>query len=194
MAYSAVPVVAYRGGIYLFFIIQRICGVLLLIFGVVLLFMGNGGIPVGGALLFGGFVLISLAELVDLQRGIYRTAMGLPYSQEQINLLIRSSKRLVSSESLSIYPNNETEYPIIQLNGQSYIRARALVNYMEQSELTYTFQFPNADPVVMRCAARYAAGVNLFGFHDQVFVNLAELPVTASTNGDYFQIESKAAQ
>lgn len=172
------------------FTLQRIVGYGLILFGIIMSFTGVG-INIGVTLMFAGFVLVSLAEMVRIMRGTYLTTLGLPPTKEQLHTIIsHSPKWLVSSNSLTIYPNNDTEYPVIHLHGEQYIRSRVFRPYMEQTEMEYRFSFPGREPIIMNCTTNYSPGVDLFEFNDQVFVKLSELPLIHRIEGDrYLNIE-----
>ncbi|MFX3635099.1 MAG: hypothetical protein ACE3L7_19175 [Candidatus Pristimantibacillus sp.] len=176
------------------FTIQRILGYGLLFFGLLMTLM-TGEFSVGPLIIFAGFILVSLSEIIRLMQGTYQITLGLPPTSEQLHFIIQHSpKWLVSSQSLAIYPLNETEYPIIRLHGESYIRARAFLKYMEQKEMEYRFHFPDLAPIVMNCTSFYSPGVDLFEFNDQVFVKLSELPLIQRLEGErYLSIELIAA-
>lgn len=174
------------------FTIQRLFGYGLLLFGFMSLIFGDFPVKAfGTGLIVAGFVLISLAELVEIQKGNYHRTLGLPYTKADLNIIIsRSEKKIVKSETLKIHPLDETEYPLIRLNGEQYLRAKAFINYMKQNEMEYTFEFPNKTPIILDCTYSYFPGVKLFGFQDQVFVMLSELPLTTRVEGELLLVEA----
>ncbi|SFE43165.1 hypothetical protein SAMN05216378_3091 [Paenibacillus catalpae] len=171
----------------LLFTAQRLLGFAALLFGVFMMFVT---LPLGLIFAGAGFVLISLAELVRMQQGTYHLALGLPYKNEQINEIIkRSTPVKVFSTGLSIHPFDGTAYPLLQLHGESYLRAKAFIPYIEQSEMEYRFSFPDVDPVLLLCEPRCGQGSSLFQFNEQVFVKLSALPLTIKREGDRLRIE-----
>ncbi|TCN00677.1 hypothetical protein EV294_101125 [Paenibacillus sp. BK033] len=173
------------------FIAQRILGYAALLFGLLVSFSGQ--IAEAGMFAVAGFVLVSLAELVRLQQGMYHLALGLPLRNEQIHkILRRTSPVKVTSTTLSIHPFNETEYPLLELQGEAYLRVKAFISYIEQSETEYRFTFPDSAPVLLICDPRYSQGSRLFQYNDQVFVKLSALPLSIEKEGDRLRVEVAA--
>lgn len=171
------------------FIAQRILGYAALLLG--LLIVLSGQVIEAAMFAAAGFVLISLAELVRLQQGMYHLALGLPLKHEQIHHILRRTPPVkVTSTSLSIHPFNETEYPLLELHGEYYLRAKAFIPYMEQSETEYRFAFPETALVLLICEPRYRKGSRLFQYNDQVFVKLSALPLSVEKEGDRLHVEA----
>jgi hypothetical protein len=170
------------------FLAQRILGFAAVFIGLIMMFIG--AFWQGSVVAFAGFVLASLAEIVLMQRDTYVLALGLPYKNEQINLIIkRSTPVKVFSSGLSIHPFDGTAYPLLQLHGEAYLRAKAFVSYIEQHEMEYRFVFPDVDPVLLVCEPRCRKGSSLFQFNDHVFVKLSALPLDVHREGDRLRIE-----
>ncbi|GLX67656.1 hypothetical protein [Paenibacillus glycanilyticus] len=177
------------------FLAQRIAGFAAVVFGLIMMILGL--FWQGAIVAFAGFVLASLAELVLVQQSKYHLALGLPYKDEQINLMLkRSTPVKVSSGGLSIHPLDGTAYPLLQLHGDYYLRAKAFIAYIEQNETEYRFAFPDVEPVLLASEPRCRQGSSLFQFNDQVFVKLSALPLAIQLEGDRLRIEvqSRSAQ
>ncbi|MFF2481850.1 hypothetical protein [Paenibacillus sp. NPDC058071] len=157
------------------FTIQRLFGFLLLLAGVVFLFAHLG---IGAGLLVAGFLMISLAEIVEVLRSMHRRQLGTVYTEDQFSIVVSSSpKPRVFSQDLQINPIDGERYPLLTLDGELYLRAKPLLNYMEQEDKIYRFSFPEVEPVALICESFYTRDCRLFGFHDQVFVKLNALPL-----------------
>ncbi|GMK46671.1 hypothetical protein PghCCS26_38000 [Paenibacillus glycanilyticus] len=173
------------------FIAQRILGYAALLMGLYMALFG--ALIEGAAFAAAGFVLVSLAELVRLQQGMYHLALGLPLKNEQIHKILRRTPPVkVTSTTLSIHPFNETEYPLLELQGESYLRVKAFIPYIEQSETEYRFTFPESALVLLICDPRYSQGSRLFQYNDQVFVKLSALPLSVQKEGDRLRVEIAA--
>jgi hypothetical protein len=173
------------------FLAQRLLGFAAILFGLIIMF---SNILTGLIVAAAGSVLVSLAELVRMQQGTYHLALGLPYKNEQINEMIKLSQPVkVFSSGLTIHPFDGTEYPLLLLHGEYYLRAKAFVPYIEQQEMEYKFVFPDTEPVLLLCEPRCRQGSSLFQFNDQVFVRLSALPLAIQLEGDKLQIAVKTS-
>ncbi|WP_042164271.1 hypothetical protein [Paenibacillus gorillae] len=173
----------------MFYSIQKLVGFAFVIIGIISLLAVSPWI--GGILLFGGFVLISLGELILLLKGMHDRQLGLPPSKEQLHRIIQATPKLeVFSGSLTISPVNGTEYPVIELDGEKYVRGRAFVRYMSQTGNRYSFEFPNTDKLELRCAVNYSPGVSIFGYQEQVFVKLSVLPIAYRFEAEKLIVEA----
>lgn len=169
---------------------QYICGLLILILGTIVgLLLGNVMLAV--ICVVGGFVLISLSELVRLVQEMNHKMLGVPLTKDQITTIIQHSRHYyVYSQDLDVHPDPGTAYTFIVLDGEHYIRARVFLPYIRQQEFEYTFTLPDRDPVVMHCSNDYYKGVDLFGSYDQVIVKLSALGLKWTVLKDTLRIHN----
>ena len=155
-------------------VIQRIIGYSI-VFACIVggIISGNFNIIFYG--LVGGLILVSLARIVEYLQDISERSLGIPLSNQQIRKIkIKSEEIKVISNTLEINPKVEL-YPLLKLDNEYYLRARALLKYLSQKDRNYTFNFPNREPIILTCAIRYRLGVNMFELDEQVFVKLSSL-------------------
>lgn len=165
-------------------ILQSIIGLLFLVIGTIV------GIAMGNYLVLiicitSGFLLISLSRLVDNLTDINHKLLGLPFTTSQLNTILKySSKYYVESSTFDVYPDNETLYPLINLENEFYVRAKVFYKYLSQNEHQYTFSLPEKEPVVLNCSSSYYQGVDLFQYGEQVLVKLSVLNINTSIYKD----------
>lgn len=165
-------------------ILQSIIGLLILIFGTV------AGVYSGNLLILiisftSGFLLISLSKMVDNLTDINHKLLGLPFTTSQLNTILKYSPQyFVESSTLDVYPDNETLYPLINLENEFYIRAKVFYKYLSQNEHQYTFSLPEKEPIVLNCSSSYYQGVDLFQYGEQVLVKLSVLKLNISIYKD----------
>ncbi|GGG76808.1 hypothetical protein [Paenibacillus radicis (ex Gao et al. 2016)] len=124
-------------------------------------------------------------------KAMYDRQLGLPPSKEQLQRIIHATPQLaVTSSSLTISPVDGSEYPVIELDGEKYVRGRAFVRYMSQFGNRYSFEFPNTDKLELRCSVDYSKGVPLFGYEEQVFIKLSVLPITYRFEAERLIVEA----
>lgn len=165
-------------------ILQSIIGLLILIFGTV------AGVYSGNLLILiisftSGFLLISLSKLVDNLTDINHKLLGLPFTTSQLNTILKYSPQYyVESSTLDVYPDNETLYPLINLENELYIKAKVFYKYLSQNEHQYTFRLPEKGAIVLNCSSAYYQGVDLFQYGEQVLVKLSVLKLNISIYKD----------
>ncbi|QGG55663.1 hypothetical protein [Paenibacillus sp. B01] len=159
-------------------------GVVLLAFGAFALLSGQWPAFAGG--LFGGLLLMALSRIIDLLEDIARQRSGAPYETGQFARLIRRSPvYAVESELFDVHlnPRGGREYPLIRLDGETYLRARVFLSYLRQDDDKYTFELPEREPVTLSRISGYAVGADLFESQEQVFVKLRALGLRAVVDG-----------
>ncbi len=135
------------------------------------------------------FILLSLSKIISLLAAMQRRHLGLPLSISDINTLIKYSPQYaVISDQLEIYPRQEAEYKLIQIDGTCYIRALVFYSYMDHVGYEYTFIFPNREPVQLLRQDQYEQGVDAFEHKGEVFVSLDRLQLIAHKDGDQLNI------
>jgi hypothetical protein len=126
--------------------------------------------------LFGGFILLSVSTLINILREINHKLLGIPLTDNQVSTIINFSRSyIIESNTITIYPDNETSYALIKLDGNLYIRARVFLRHLEQVEYEYKFSFPDKEPVILNCSDKYYEGVDLFALENYVFVRIEKL-------------------
>lgn len=154
--------------------IQRIIGFLIIISCVVGGFISGNFIIIFYGVV-GGFILVSLSYVVEHLQDISERALGIPLSNQQIRKIkINSEEIKVTSNTLDINPKDDL-YPLLRLDNEYYLRAKALIKYLSQEDRKYTFHFLNRKPLIYTCAIRYRPGINMFELDEQVFVKLSSL-------------------
>lgn len=173
--------------------IQSILGLLILVTGAL------AGIASGNVMLLlmaitCGFVLLSMSKLVNYNREIHHKLLGLPLTKNQIDQIKKHSPLFrIASPWITIYPQQDIQYPLLILDDERYIRARVFYRYLSQEENRYTFDLPGHEPVVLGCSKVYYKGVELFEDEDQVFVKISRLPVKLTIINDRIVIEESTA-
>lgn len=157
--------------------IQSIAGLLILLFGTFVgIVSGNYFIVMVGVTC--GFLLLSLAKLLDQSRDSHLRVLGIPLNRSQIRTIIANSAIFaVESESIDVYPGKDVQYPLIVLDNEKYIRAKVFYKCLSQADDQYTFQLPH-ETIVLHCSDHYYPGVDLIDLGDQVLVRLSALKLS----------------
>jgi hypothetical protein len=164
-------------------ILLWIAGMLVLVFGVFIGIAG-GNLIVILLSIVGGFILLGLSKIIDLVEQINDRSLHMPYTHNQIRTILQASPEyVIDAGQFEIYPNPETLYALLYLDGEAYIRARVFRNYLSQRDDEYTFSFPDRQPKVMIRANHYYQGVELFGQVEQVFVMLRSIHLKPRISG-----------
>ncbi|MEC0244429.1 hypothetical protein P4H65_01185 [Paenibacillus chitinolyticus] len=155
--------------------IQSITGLFLLVFGTFFSFSA-GNLPAAFISLVGGFILMSLSKLVDLQQAAYLKALGLPVTGDQLHLMMKySPEYAVESADFNVYPGSHKEYALIRLEGELYLSVQVFKNVMTQEENEYTFRFPGREPISFHRTLSLYKGAELFEYGGLAFVSISAL-------------------
>lgn len=157
--------------------LQSVAGLLILLFGSFAgIVSGNYFIVMVGVTF--GFLLLSLAKLLDQSRDSHHRLLGIPLTKSQIRTIIANSSILaVKSESVDVYPSKDAQYPLVVLDNEKYIRAKVFYKCLSQTDHQYTFQLPH-ETIVLDCSDIYYPGVDLVDLGDQVLVRLSALKLS----------------
>lgn len=157
--------------------LQSIAGLLILLFGTFVgIVSGNYIIVMAGVTC--GFLLLSLAKLLDQSRDSHHRLLGIPLTKSQIQTIIANSAVFtVESDSIDVYPSKDAQYPLIVLDNEKYIRAKAFYKCLSQDDYQYTFQLPHGT-IVLDCSDMYYPGVDLVDLGDQVLVRISALQLS----------------
>lgn len=139
---------------------------------------------------FGGLLLMGLSKLIAIVEQIYLKVLQVPYTYNQVSTIVKNANRYyVESSVFDVYPEEQAQYPLINLDGDYYIRARAFMKYLRQNESEYTFALPDQAPITLNRLDYYEKGVELFAFEDQVIVLLKRIQLKPVTEGDTLRLE-----
>ncbi|WP_123040164.1 hypothetical protein [Cohnella candidum] len=142
----------------------------------------------------GGLLLIGLSKIIELLEGITHRSLGVPYTHDQIRTILQSSLEYpVEAEGIAPYPDSDTPYPLLHLDGETYMRARVFRNYLSQDGSLYTFAFPDRPPEVLRRMQGYYPGAELFAHEDQVYVKLSRIRLKPRVEGHKLILEFQNA-
>lgn len=143
---------------------------------------------------FAGLVLIAISKIVDYLHDLHTQALGLPWSDAQLRRIkTRSRQMKVISSSLQIHAEVDTEYPVLRLDGEHYVRVKALYDYLTQDGRTYTLRLPGREPILLSCAIDYFPRVEMFELDEQVYIRLSCLSqagLTVKVTGEGLVIEN----
>ncbi|MDF2661512.1 MAG: hypothetical protein K0Q94_4303 [Paenibacillus sp.] len=138
----------------------------------------------------GGLILVSLWKIWNVLQKIHYRLLGIALTDSQLNTIVKhSGKYAVESDLFDVYPDSNTPYPLLMLDGELYIRARLFRDYVEQEEDRYQFSLPDREPVELKFSDRYVPGAALFGHGDQVFVSVSRLGLTPVFYKDRIRLE-----
>lgn len=173
----------------MFFVAQRLIGYACILIGLLAWFMNDGHVMF--LLLFiGGFVLASLASIVEYARGIYLLQAGLAPGKDQLSIIIKESPKYdVYSKELEIKPVDGAEAAVIDLAGDRYIRTFPFLRYIKQEGAAYTFSFPGMEPYTLTGSNIYVRGTKLFVHQEQAYVLIPELRLDVIYSGDEIWFE-----
>ncbi|MFD7521778.1 hypothetical protein [Paenibacillus chitinolyticus] len=160
--------------------IQSIVGLFLIVFGTFISFSA-GNLPAAFISLVGGFILMSLSKLVDLQQGAYLKALGVPVTGDQLHLIVNySPEYAVESADFNVYPESHKEYALIHLEGELYLSVQVFKNVITQVENEYTFRFPGREPISLHRTLSLYKGAELFEYGGLAFVRISALNLVGS--------------
>jgi hypothetical protein len=157
----------------------RIIGYLICIFGVIGGFMSNSGFEYSFitilSSLVGGLLLIGFAELIDTVKRIEWKVSGGSLSENDVYKIINEAVDYkVNSQSIELSEPNES--PLLEIDGEHYIRVIVLKKYIKKEDRKLTFQLPDKEPRTFSLQ-QYQKGTALFENHGAIFVNLSALDI-----------------
>jgi hypothetical protein len=83
------------------------------------------------------------------------------------------------SELFNVNESERDTYPLIELNGNQYTRAKVFKNYVSYTGDRFTFEFPNMEPISMRKEKSYSSEAGLFENNGVLYVKLSNLSIKA---------------
>lgn len=153
------------------FIIQNILGYLIVFISIIY------GVDTGNILeiiigVAAGLLLISAAKALEYLKDIRLRSLGVPLSAQQIRTIRMNTNEIkILSDTMEITPK-EAMYPVLKLDDAYYLRVKALSRYITQEARTYTFAFPNREPLEITCAINYYPGTDMFALDEQAYINI----------------------
>ncbi|MBW5446221.1 hypothetical protein GE107_09135 [Cohnella sp. CFH 77786] len=170
-------------------ILMNIAGTLILVVGI-LLGLADGNLIVIALSVIGGFMLLGMSKIIELMEQINERMLHVPYTRDHLRSILQASPDyVIEGGDFEIYPEPQSTYTLLNLDGETYIRARAFRKYMSQRDEEYTFSFPDRQPVVLNRASRYHPGAELFAYEDQVYVMLGAIGLRYRISGHRLILE-----
>ncbi|MDG0812518.1 hypothetical protein [Cohnella rhizosphaerae] len=143
--------------------------------------------------LFGGPVLLGLGHLIGIAENVQARLLNLAPTPDTVRSLIKNAPAYVvdgSDIGVAVYPSADAPYKWIELNGEVYVRSRALRNYIESVDNRYSFALPDRETVVLRASDRYSDGVPLFWSEGHVYVMLSAIGLSGIRENDRISLRT----
>ncbi|WP_217594621.1 hypothetical protein [Cohnella sp. GbtcB17] len=161
-------------------------GYLILVGGTVVGFL-NGSVTLIVLSLFGGPVLLGLSHLIGIAENVQARLLNLPPTPDMVRSLVKNAPKLVvdgTDIGIDVYPEAGASYEWLELDGEAYMRTKALRKYVEHVGNGYAFALPGREKVVLRALDHYYEGAPVFWSEGHAYVMLSAIGLSAVREND----------